>query len=88
MVEEYTSPKLKNEGIKHVQDIVGALLYYARAVHNKILVGLSTIGAQQAAATEQTVAAIDQILYYVSTYPNDGITYQASDMILASHSDS
>ena len=88
MAEEDTSPKVKNEVIKRVQDSVGALLYYVRAVHNRLLVGLSTICAQQASATEQTAAAIDQILDHVTTYPNDGITYQASEMILAAHSDS
>ena len=31
--EEVTSPKLNNEGIKRVHAIVGALLYYAQAVH-------------------------------------------------------
>ena len=63
------------------------LLYYAWEVHNRLLVGLSAIGAQQLSATEQTTAAIDQILDHVSTYPNDGITYRSSDMILAAHSD-
>ena len=62
-------------------------MYYARAFHNILLVGLSTIGAQQAVATEQTAAAIGQMLDYVATYPNDGINYRASDMILAAHSD-
>ena len=47
----------------------------------------STIGAHQASATEKNTAAIDQILDHVATYPNDGITYQSSAMILASHSD-
>ena len=75
VAEEDTSPKLNNEGIKRVQAIVGALLYYSRAVHNRLLVGLSAIGSQQAAATEQTTAAIDQIIDHVATYPNDGITY-------------
>ena len=88
MSEEDTTPKLNNEGINRVQAIVGALLYYARAVHNILLVGLSAIGDQQASATEQTTAAINQIIDHVATYPNDGITYQASDMILESHSDS
>ena len=27
------------------------------------------------------------MLYYLVTYPNDGIVYQVSDMILAAHSD-
>ena len=87
MVEEDTIPELNNEGIKRVQAIVGTLVYYARVVHNRLLVGLSAIGAQQVSATEQTAAAIYQILDHVATYPNYGITYQASDTILASHSD-
>ena len=51
VAEEYTSPKLNNEGIKRVHAIVGAILYYSRAVHNRLLVGLSAIGDQQAEAT-------------------------------------
>ena len=39
------------------------------------------------AATEQTVAAIDQLLDHVATYPDYEIIYRASDMILAAHSD-
>ena len=31
--------------------------------------------------------AVEQLLNYVATYPNDGITYRASNMILAAHSD-
>ena len=64
-----------------------ALLYYARAVNNRLLVGISAIGTQQVAATEQTVAAIDQLLDHVATYPDYEIIYRASDMILAAHSD-
>ena len=52
VAEEDTGPKLNNDGIKRIQAIVRALFYYAREVHNRLLVGLSTIGSQQAAATE------------------------------------
>ena len=62
-------------GIKRVQDIVGALLYYARAFDNKLLVALSTIGGQQAADTEKTNEAINQLLDYCATYPKYGILY-------------
>ena len=85
--DDDTSPPLDAAGITRVQRIVGRLLYFARAVNNKLLVGLSAIGAQQAAATEETNEAISQLLDYVATYPNDGITYRASDMVLATHSD-
>ena len=52
-----------------------------------MLVAINTIGTQQASATEATNDAVHQLLYYLSTYPDDGILYQASDMILAAHSD-
>ena len=64
-----------------------ALLYVGRAVNNKLLVALSAIGAQQAAATENTAAAIEQLLDYVATHPNDGILFRKRDMILAAHAD-
>jgi hypothetical protein len=72
-----------------MQEIVGSLLYYARAVNNKllVLVALSTIAAHQAKATIDTEQAMDLLLNYVVTYPNDGITYCASDMILCAHVD-
>ena len=87
MEEEDTIPKLNNEGIKRVKGIVGVILYCVCAAHNRLLVGLSAIDSQQDPATEQTIAAIDQILDHVAKYSNYGITYRASDMILAAHSD-
>ena len=81
------SAPLDKDGILRVQSIVGALLFYGRAVDNKLLVALSELGQQQAAATEATNDAITQLLYYVATYPSDGITFRASGMILAAHSD-
>ncbi len=82
-----TSAPLDSDGIKRIQGIVGSLLYYAQAVDNKLLATLSTISSQQATATENTAKAVNQILNYVATYPSDGITYRASSMILAAHSD-
>ena len=70
-----------------MQCIVGALLYYARAVDNKLLVALNAIRTKQAAATDATDAAVSQLLDYVATYPNDGTIYRSSDMVLADHSD-
>ena len=44
--EDDTTPPLDSKGTKRVQDIVSALLYYARAVDNKLLVGLSAMVSQ------------------------------------------
>jgi len=48
---------------------------------------LSAITPHQAAPTENTLAEINKLLNCVVTYPEDGITYQASNMILAAHLD-
>ncbi len=47
---------------------------------------LSVIAAQQATATLATEQAVHLLLDYVATYPNNGIVYCASDMILCAHS--
>ena len=85
--EDDTTPPLDIQGTNRVQGIVGALLYYALAVDNKLLFGLSAIGSQQAAATQRTNEAINQILDYCSTYPADGILYRSSNMVLCANSD-
>ena len=85
--EDDTTPPLDIQGTNRAQGIVGALLYYARAVDNKLLFGLSAIGSQQAAATQRTNEAINKILYYCATYPADGIIYHFSNMFLCTHSD-
>ncbi len=66
---------------------MGSLLYYVRAVDNKLLVALSTIAAHQAKATVATEQAVDLLLDYVATYPNDSIVYCTSNMILCAHAD-
>ena len=58
-----------------------------RAFNNKLILALSAIGAQQASATEDTAASIEQPLDYVATYPNDGILFRKSHMIFAAHED-
>ena len=85
--EDDTTTPLESQGTKRVQGIVGALLYYAQAVDNKLLVSLSAIGPQQASATHRKNEAIDQILDYCATYPSDGILYCSSNMVLCVHSD-
>ena len=83
----YTSPPLNNRNIKRVQVLFGALLYVVRAVNNKLLVSLRAIGAQQASATEETAEVIGQLTDYVATYPDDGLIFRKSDMILSAHAE-
>ena len=71
--ESDTSELLNDDRKRRIQEIVGSLLYYARAVDNKLLVALSAIAARQASATIATEQAVHLLLDYVATYPNDGI---------------
>ena len=84
---EDTSPALYTKGIRRIQEIIGSLLYYSWDVDNKLLVALSHIGSQQAAATKDTATAIRKLLDYVATYPNDGIIYRSRNTVLTSHAD-
>jgi hypothetical protein len=81
------SPLLDEAGKKHLQQIVGSFLYYARAVDPTILMALSEISSQLAAPTENTLKHVNQFLDYMWTHPDVDIWYCASDMILNFHSD-
>jgi hypothetical protein len=80
-----TTALLSKEHIKCVQDIVGTLLYYGRAVDPTILPAISAIASQQAQGTEAVVNPCHQLLDYVATHPNAGICYLTGNMILAIH---
>jgi hypothetical protein len=81
------SPKLDKAGIKYVQQVAGTLLYYGRAVDTTILLALSSIASEQAAPTERTREKVKQLLDYCASQEEAIITYNASKMILAVHSD-
>ncbi len=81
------SAPLTKEEIKRIQQIVGTLLYYARAVDSTMLVTLSALASRQAKATEQTKQDVNRFLDYCDTHPDAAIKYQKSDMVLKIHSD-
>jgi hypothetical protein len=83
--EADTSELLNDRCKRRVQEIVGSLLYYARAVDNELLVALSAIATRQACATVATEQAVHLLLDYVATYPSDRIIYRSSDMVLCAH---
>ena len=72
---EDNRPPLDDKGIERVQGIVGALLYVGRSANNKLLLALSAIGSNQEAGAMETAEAIEQLLDYVATYPDDGILF-------------
>lgn len=81
------TPILNAADKKEVEQIVGSVLYYARAVDLTTLVGLSSIASQQAKATATTHKLCRHMLDYLATNPTATIRYYASKMILNIHSD-
>ena len=80
------SAKIDEKRVKVVQQVVGGVLYYGRAVDNMVLPGLSSIASEQASATETTEKKVQQLLDYLATHPAAKVRYYASKMILNIHS--
>ena len=51
------------------------------------MVALSELAQQESSPTNDTNRDMLQLLDYLATYPDDGITYRAINMILARHDD-
>jgi len=78
---------LGQESDQDIQDVVGTLLYFRRAVDPTLSAALNTIAARQANGTQAVTATVRQLLDYITTHPNPAFRYVASNMILALHTD-
>jgi len=81
------SPSLNEKGIKRVQQMVGSILYYARAVDMTVLVALSSIVVEQTKGTERTMGRCLELLDYLATNSKAVIRFVASDMVMNIHLD-
>ena len=81
------SEPLNKTATTRLQAIVGTLLYYARCVDASMLPALGDISAQQAAPTQATLRAANQLLDYAYTHPDAVVRFVASEMILHVDSD-
>jgi hypothetical protein len=82
-----SSPLLDDKQKQRVQQIVGSILYYARAVDMTVLMALSTIAMSQAKPTEHTMERCLQLMDYLATHSDAKIRFYASDMVMNIHSD-
>jgi hypothetical protein len=85
--EPDTSPPLGIAEHRRVQQVLGTLLYYSRAVDLTMLTAISTLATQQAQPTAQTMTDLVTLLNYAATHPNAVVRFQQSDMILHVESD-
>jgi hypothetical protein len=82
-----TSAPLQASEITRLQQVIGTLLYYARAIDSTMLVALGSLSSAQAKGTEATAQALTHLLNYCATHPDAVLLYHASGMILHVHSD-
>ena len=82
-----SAPLLDKKGKKFIQQVCGKFLFLGRAVDPTLLCPISAIASQSAQPTEDTMKQTKQLLDYLATQEEAVLTYHASDMILAAHSD-
>jgi hypothetical protein len=77
---EDTSEPLSPADVTTLQEIVGSMLYYARAVDPTMLTITNTIASQMAVPTQAVKAQAVRLLQYAAAYPNNAIVYKKSKM--------
>ncbi len=80
-------PPLDKKSIKRIQQIVGNILYYVRAVDMTVLMALSTIAIKLMKATEKAMAKCLQLFDYLAYHAKAKVRFYASDMISNIHLD-
>ena len=85
--EQSSAPQLNKKDKRFIQQVCGKFLFYGRAIDSTVLTPISAIASQQANPTEETMAQTKQLLDYLASQEEAVLTYKASDMVLAVHSD-
>eukprot|EP00804_Cyclotella_cryptica_P028785 CCRYP_018721-RB/>CCRYP_018721-RB protein AED:0.41 eAED:0.41 QI:0/0/0/1/0/0/3/0/816 len=78
-----TTTLLDPKGKKFIQQVCGKFLFLGRAVDPTLL----AIASQSSKPTVETLKQTKQLLDYIATQDKAVLTYNASDMVLAIHSD-
>ena len=81
------SPPVDAKTKKFIQQVCGKFLFLGRAVDSTLLCPISAIASQSANPTEATLELTNHLLDYLGTQDEAVLTYNASDMVLAAHSD-
>jgi hypothetical protein len=82
-----TTPFLNAANKRHVQEVLGTFLFYARAVYIAMLKAIGTIATQQSTPTQATLHAVVKLLNYAASHPDAELQFKASDMVLWIDSD-
>ena len=81
------APLLDDKSKRFIQQVCGKFLFLGRAVDSTLLCPISAIASQASKPTADTMHQTLQLLDYLATQEEAVLSYHASDMILAVHSD-
>ena len=81
------SPSLDAADKTRILEVLGTLLFYARAIDSTMLTAIGELDTEQSQATKSTMDKLAQLLNYCAAHPDAVVRFTASDMILAVESD-
>lgn len=81
------SPSVDAADKTRILEVLGTLLFYARAVDSTLLTAIGELATEQSQATKTTMHKLSQLLNYCASYPDATVRFHASDMLLAVESD-
>ena len=85
--QDTKSPTVDAKTKKFIQQVCGKFLFLGRAVDSTLLCPISAIASQSSTPTEETLEQTHHLLDYLATQEEAVLTYNASEMVLAVHSD-
>jgi hypothetical protein len=84
--QESKTPILDDKAKQFIQQLCGKFLFLGRAVDRTLLCLISAIASQSSNPTEDTMQQTLQLLNFLATQKDAILSYHASDMVLAVHS--
>ena len=80
-------PALDAADKTRILEVLGTLLFYARAIDSTMLTAIGELATEQFQATKTTMEKLSQLLNYCAAHPDTTVRFTASAMILAVESD-
>ena len=82
-----TSPALSPAATTELQEVIGSVLYYARAIDATMLPTVGALSSDQATPTQQLELQANRLLAYAKSYPNNKLVFKKSGMVQIIQSD-
>ena len=83
-IPDDTSKNIDKSRINIMLQVIGEVLYYAKAVDNIVLVARSAITREQSISTVATEGRVLQLLDYLTDKPSARVRFHTSDIALPS----